>query len=61
MVIVQKNILTAQQKKILYDKLQRCLRRIHEIELTNDRKYREEWRRLTKLAKWIKHELNLET
>lgn len=52
-------MLTDQQKKILYNKLQRCQYRIHEIELTNDRKYREEWRRLTKLEKWIKHELNL--
>lgn len=42
MVIVQKNILTVQQKKILYNKLQWCQHRIHEIELTNDKNYRKE-------------------
>jgi hypothetical protein len=58
-MITIRNKLTDQQEELLYDKLQRCKRRIHEIELTNDRKYREEWRRLTKLIKWIQHELNL--
>lgn len=51
-------MLTTEQKQVLYNKLQRCQQRIHEMELTNARN-REEWRRLTKLEKWIKHELNL--
>lgn len=58
MVTIQ-NKLTAQQEELLYNKLQRCKQRIHEIELTNDRKYREEWRRLKKVIKWIQRELNL--
>ena len=59
MITIYNKMLTTEQKQVLYNKLQRCQQRIHEIELTNDRKYREEWRCLTKLEKWIKHELNL--
>lgn len=52
---------TEKEKEFLKDKLERCIQRIHEIELTNDRKYREEWRRLKKLAEWIQYELNRAT
>lgn len=41
------------EKEFLKDKLERCKQCIHEIELTNDKKYREEWRRLKKLEHWI--------
>ena len=58
-MITTQNKLTAQQEELLYNKLQRCKQSIHEIELTNDRKYREEWRRLAKLIEWIQHKLNL--
>lgn len=46
---------TEKEKEFLKDKLERCKQRIHEIELTNDRKYREEWRQLKKLEYWIEH------
>jgi len=46
---------TEKEKEFLKDKLERCKQRIHEIELTNNKKYREEWRRLKKFVYWIEH------
>lgn len=50
-------MLTEEQINLLKDKLERCQHRIHEIELTNDKKYRLEWRELKLFEKWAQHEI----
>ena len=46
-------------RKEIIDKYKRCLKEIHQIELTSDKSKRLRWRELQKVKKWMKYHYNI--